>query len=208
MSAIADMLLQNYLEVLLKGKVAIRLVRALVRHTGKVFTVRKLAQAAGVSSTEAAVAVQELERYGILTIQPVGRSYLIALNSKSYLLNRILKPMIRAEEQTLTELITTLGKHLKDKSVISAALFGSVSRGETRADSDIDLLVITDDFEAASVVVSRASEEVAAVFNGRLSPLILSQRDLKAKARTEFIESVLEDYVHVAGKDLKELIKH
>src|SRR5881397_130732 len=80
----ADMQFHNYLESLLGSRVSIRLVRTLINYAGKIFTVRKLAEAAGVSSSEAALAVQELEKFGIIKIQPVGRSYLISLNNKSY----------------------------------------------------------------------------------------------------------------------------
>lgn len=207
MSAVADMLLQNYLEDLLKSKVALRLVRTLNRYTGRIFTVRKLAEAAGVSVSEAAVVVQELEKYGIVAIQPVGRSYLVELNERSYFVNRILRPIIKAEEQTVAELVSILRKYLTHESIISAILFGSVPRGEARDDSDIDLLVISDDLDAASTHISKAREEVTRVFNGRLSPLIMTRSEIRARARSRLLASILESYIHVAGKDLKEIVE-
>ena len=65
MSVRADMLLQNYLEGLLDSTVAIRLVKALIAYPGRIFTVRKLADAAGTLVSEAAVAVHNLQRHGI-----------------------------------------------------------------------------------------------------------------------------------------------
>jgi predicted nucleotidyltransferase len=206
MSVRAYMLLRNYLEELLDSAVAIRLVKALIAYPGRIFTVRKLADAAGTSASEAAVAVHKLERHGIVKIQPVGRAYLVSLNLQSYVVNSILKPIVSAEQQTVTELISILRNLLKDRNIISASLFGSIPRGEAHDDSDIDLFVISDDFEAANAAISNAQQAVASIFNGRLSPLIMSRKELSRKLRSRLLASILENYTHIAGKDLKELV--
>ena len=202
-----DMQFHNYLESLLGSRVSIRLVRTLINYAGKIFTVRKLAEAAGVSSSEAALEVQELEKFGIIKIQPVGRSYLISLNNKSYILTRVLKPTIKAEEGTLNELISMLKRNLDDKSIISAVLFGSVAMKTEREGSDIDLLVISNDFDAAGGFTSKAREEISSVFNSRLSPLIMSERELVAKKNDRLLRSILSSYIVIAGKDLTKMIE-
>jgi len=207
MSVGQDMQFHIYLESLLGSKVSIRLIRALIKYPGKIFTVRKLAQVAGVSSSEAALAVQELEKFSILTIQPVGRAYLLSLNDRSYILNRILRPAVKAEEDTLRELISILKRHLSDKSIISAVLFGSVAVKRERKDSDIDLLVISNDFEAASSIASKVRQEISLVFNSLLSPLIMNERELISKKNDRLISSILEGYTVVAGTDPKEIIE-
>lgn len=207
MSDVEDMQFHNYLESLLGSRVSIRLVRALINYAGKIFTVRKLAEAAGVSSSEAALMVQKLEKFGILKIQPVGRSYLISLNNKSYILAKILKPTIKAEEGTLDELVSILKRNLNDKSIISAVLFGSVAMKGEREDIDIDVLVISDDFEAASGFTSKAREEISSIFNSRLSPLIMSERELSAKKNDRLVSSILLNHITIKGKDLKEVIR-
>ena len=121
MSAIVDMQYHDYVESLLGSRVMLRLVKTLISHPGKVFTVRKLAADADVSSSEAAVLVQELEKYGIIRVQPVGRSYLITLNEQNYILNKILKQIIKAEQDTLNELITILHRYFNHGKIISAA---------------------------------------------------------------------------------------
>ncbi|HKZ61932.1 MAG TPA: nucleotidyltransferase domain-containing protein [Nitrososphaera sp.] len=207
MSDVEDMQFHDYLESLLGSRVSIRLVRALINYAGKIFTVRKLAEAAGVSSSEAALVVQELEKFGILKIQPVGRSYLISLNNKSYILAKILKPTIKAEEGTLDELVSILNRNLNDKSIISAVLFGSVAMKREREDSDIDVLVISNDFEAASGFTSKAREDISSIFNSRLSPLIMSERELLAKKNDRLVSSILHNHIIIKGKDLKEVIR-
>jgi len=207
MSNIADMQFHNYLESMLGTRVSIRLIRTLINYAGKIFTVRKLAAAAGVSSSEAALAVQELEKFGVLKTQPVGRAYLISLNEKSYILTKILQPAIKAEESTFGELISMLRADLNDKSIISAVLFGSVAMQRGHEDSDIDLLVISNDFDSASTPISKAREEISSAFNGRLSPLIMSERELVAKRNGRLVRSILSNYIVAAGKDLVEIIR-
>lgn len=181
------------------------MVKTLARQTGKIFTVRKLAGTAEVSASEAAKVVQELGKYGIITIQPVGRSYLVSLNARNYFVSKILRPIIKAEDETLTELLFILRKHLAHKGIGSAALFGSVARGQARDDSDIDLIVITDDLDAASGALSKAREEITLVFNGRLAPILKTRREIKARPMTRLLTSILEGYIQVSGKDLKEI---
>lgn len=205
MSVITYMLLHNYLEDLLQRKVIIRVVRTLLHYPGKIFTVRKLAEAAGASVSETAVVVQDLEKYGILTIQPVGKAYLVSLNDRSYILNKVLKPLLTAEERTQSELFEVLKMHLTNTAIASASVFGSVASKQARKDSDIDILIVSDCFEQASASVSRAQDDVTSIFNGRLSPLIVSRTELKMKQRSPLFKSIMETYMHVAGKDLKKI---
>lgn len=198
------MLVGNYLDELLDSKVAVRLVRALITYHGRIFTIRKLAEVAGTSASEAAVAVKDLERHGVVVIQPVGRAHLVSLNHLNYVVSTILKPMIAAEEKTLAELVSILRKHLKNKAIVSVSLFGSVPSGNARVDSDVDLLVISDDLESAAVAVSNAQSGVASIFNARLSPLIMGTKELRDKIGNKFLKSIQENHVHVAGKFIEE----
>jgi predicted nucleotidyltransferase len=178
----------------------------MINYKGKIFTGRGLAGTANVSTSEAAVVVEQLQKYGIIRIQPVGKSYQISLNEKSYVLNKIIKPILRAEEQTLNELCSLLKKYL-GKRIVSAAIFGSISRGEEKDDSDIDLLVISNDFDFATGLVSKAQEEVSLLFHSNLSPLILSEKEFRAKKNDRFVRSILDSYIMVAGKDLRIVVR-
>ncbi|MGH9856925.1 MAG: nucleotidyltransferase family protein [Acidobacteriota bacterium] len=206
MHDISNMQFHGYLEALIGSKISIRIVRALIDYPGKIFTVRKLAETAKVSASEAAAVVQQLEKYGALRIQPVGRSYLLTLNDDSYILNKILRPLIKAEQDTLGALALMLKSILDNDGIESAALFGSVAAGKEREDSDIDLLVISDNLDAATLLVADAQEQVSAAFNGRVSALIMSQKELAKKKNDQLMRSILANHVTVAGKDLKELI--
>lgn len=194
-----------YLEQLLGTKATISILRSLVKYKGKTFTVRGLAKDSNISNVEASRTVEQLERFGIVRIQPVGRAYQLFLNNHSYVLNKIVEPILLAEDKTFSELILILAKHLITKKIISAAIFGSVAKGEEKGDSDIDLLVVSDDFDYATEVVASASEDVSEVFHTRVSPIIFTKKEFISKEKRELVRSILSNYILVAGLKLEKL---
>lgn len=197
------MLLHRYLEHVLGNKVAIALLRTMIRYRGKIFTVRGLADAAQVSPNEAALTAHDLENLGIITIQPIGRAYHLNLNEKSYILNKIIEPIVNAEKNTVPELIQVLRKHFDTKKVITAAIFGSVASSEEKIDSDIDLLIISNDHDHAVTLVSEASRHVSVRFNGNLSPIIFTEKQLKAKQKGSLVRSIIDNHILICGKEIR-----
>lgn len=198
----------DYLEQVLGNKAAIRVLRAMIRYQAKVFTKRGLARTANVSVNEAALTIRDFEDLGIIRVQPVGRSHQLSLNKKNYIFNKIIEPIFKAEEDTLSELIKVLKKNLdKKRIIISAALFGSVAKGKEKPDSDIDILVISNDFDAASQIVSDALVEVAEVFHARLAPITFSQKELQSKKKGDLINSIIANHIMICGRDLESMIK-
>lgn len=202
------MYFHDYLEQVLGNKVAIRVLRTMIRYQTKVFTKRGLARTANVSVNEAALTIRDFEDLGIIRVQPVGRAHQLSLNKKSYILNKIIEPIFKAEENTLDELLKVLKKHLDKKNIIiSAALFGSVAKGKEKPDSDIDILVISNDFDAASQIVSDALVEVAEVFHTQLAPITFSQKELRSKKKGDLVSSIIANHIMICGKDLESMIK-
>ncbi|HJU13985.1 MAG TPA: nucleotidyltransferase domain-containing protein [Candidatus Nitrosotalea sp.] len=195
----------RYLENVLGTKAGISILRALVRHKGKVFTVRGLARDAGVSGVEASRTVGQFERYGIVSVQPVGRAYQVTLNDSSYILNSVIRPVLESESRTVGKMISALARHMKTPGIISAAVFGSVARGEEVEDSDIDLLVISDHYDRAVEAVADASEEISSTFHGRLSPLIFDRKKFRAKKNDALVRSIISSYILVAGKEIEKI---
>ena len=196
------MLLHRYLEVL-GNKVAITLLRTMINYKGKIFTIRGLAEEAKVSPNETALIIHDFENFGIIKIQPVGRAYQLELNKKSYILNKIIEPIIEAEKNTFAELLVLLKKYLDTKKIISAAIFGSVVRGQEKIDSDIDLLIISNDHDHTITQISQVSEQVFSTFHGNLSPIIFTEKEFKAKQKGSLIRSIIDNYILICGKKIE-----
>jgi predicted nucleotidyltransferase len=200
------MKLHKYLEQALGNKITISILRVLVDHKGKIFTIRRLAEDAGASHPEVSATVDELEKFGIVQIQPVGRAHQVSLNEKSYVLKEVIEPILKAEKKTLDKVILVLKNYLDTKKIISTAIFGSVSKGEEKEDSDIDVLVISNDFEHAVVLISNAGQEIFLKFHSKISPIIFSEYEFKLKKKKNaLIRSIMDNHIMIYGKDLKSL---
>ena len=199
---------RDYLEQVLGSKAAIRILRTMIRYQAKVFAKRGLARTANVSVSETALTIRDFEDMGIIRVQPVGRSHQLSLNRKNYTFKKIIEPIFKAEEDTLYELIKVLKKNLdKKKIIISAALFGSIVKGNEKLDSDIDVLVISNDFDAASQIISDVLVEVVEVFHAQLAPIIFSQKKLQSKKKGNLVRSIIANHIMICGKDLGSMIK-
>ena len=197
------MLLHRYLEQVLGNKTVITLLRTMITYRGKIFTVRGLADEANVSTNETALIVHDLEKMGIIKIQPIGRAYHLELNEKSYLLSEIIEPAINAEKNTMNELIQVLRKYFDTKKIITAAIFGSVASAKEKIDSDIDLFIISNDHDHAITLVSEASKQVSIRFNGMLSPIIFTEKEFKAKQKGSLAQSIIDNHILICGKKIQ-----
>lgn len=197
------MILHRYLEQVLGNKVAITLLRTMIDYRGKIFTIRGLADEAKVSPNETALVIHDLEKFGIVKIQPIGRAYQLELNKESYLLKKIIEPIIKAEKNTINELVQVLRQHLDTKKIVSAAVFGSVVKGEEKIDSDIDLLVISNDRDHAITMISNASRQVFSLFHGGISPLVFAEKEFNAKQKGSLIQSIIDNHILICGKKIE-----
>ncbi|MDO8639908.1 MAG: nucleotidyltransferase domain-containing protein [Nitrosarchaeum sp.] len=197
------MLLHRYLEQVLGNKTVITLLRTMITYRGKIFTVRGLADEANVSTNETALVVHDLEKMGIIKIQPIGRAYHLELNEKSYLLSEIIEPAINAEKNTMNELIQVLRKYFDTKKIITAAIFGSVASAKEKIDSDIDLFIISNDHDHAITLVSEASKQVSVRFNGMLSQIIFTEKEFKAKQKGSLVQSIIDNHILICGKKIQ-----
>jgi predicted nucleotidyltransferase len=199
------MALHDYLGEVLGSKASIRVLKTLVRYRGKVFTIRDLARTAGLSHPEVSLVVRSLERRGVVKLQPVGRAQQVILNEGSYVLNSIVQPAINAEEGTLEALLTTIKPFLEDRTIKSAAVFGSAARRLEGKYSDVDLLIIAKDRELANEKVAGASAATFSKFGVGLSPLIMDEASFASKKNENVVKSILGSYKMVRGKDLRDV---
>jgi hypothetical protein len=98
---------------------------------------------------------------------------------------------------------------LLEGRVLSAGLFGSFARGEAKPGSDIDLLVIVETLKERERVGALISDELRSL-TGRyglpLQPVIFERRRLtNSGGAQELLETAEQDWVQVAGADIKQI---
>jgi predicted nucleotidyltransferase len=199
------MALHDYMAEILGSKASVRLLRALVRYRGKVFTIRELAKAADLSHPQASKVLQGLESRGVVRLQPVGRAHQVSLNDESYILKSVIEPLFAAERGTLDSLVSIIRPFFEDERIVSVAIFGSVARGVEKETSDIDLLIVADDRDVANERAAAATIAALSVFGHALSPLILDRESFAKNSKGELVRSILAHNTLVCGRDLKEI---
>jgi predicted nucleotidyltransferase len=118
----------------------LRLTRTLLQWPSRRWTGRELARAAGVSTAQAARDLRALHDVGIVRREVHGRSFAWGWNGE-HILASSLSRLFQLEANLGEELKREIGKALRRLPIQQARIFGSVARGEERADSDVDLFL-------------------------------------------------------------------
>ena len=193
------MLFNVYLEALLGSKVKVKILRALLRFETKTFTLRELAGHIKVSHTAVLKSLGDLQGMNIIKIESHGTSNLITINKESYLYKE-LKRLFDFEVQTIQQLKEEIKKILpKAKSV---ALFGSIAMKREKLDSDIDVLIITQDKSEINEIIAKNQEAFSKQFGNILSAHIMTEIEFKRKKNTPFVKDILENYILIEGDGL------
>jgi predicted nucleotidyltransferase len=100
-------------------------------------------------------------------------------------------------------------RSLLEGRVLSAGLFGSVAQGQAKPGSDIDLLVIVETLrerERVSALLSDALPKLSEQYGLPIQPVIYERRRLSnSSGADELLETAEQDWVTVAGQDLKRI---
>ena len=188
----------NYLENLFGSKVKIKLIRTLYNFKDRSFTLNELSKYSNITRQGITKVLDDLNGMNFIKLERVGNSIVIKLN-RSEFINEILK-IYDLEKNTLNKLIETIKSCFKGKKVASLALFGSVVKGEEEFNSDIDLLIITDNQKLASEISGKCNLEIINKFGNVLMPYILTKDKFKkSNIRTD----VIKNHILILGKELK-----
>jgi predicted nucleotidyltransferase/biotin operon repressor len=172
------------LDDILGNRVQVKLMRVLVRTKGS-FTGRELARLIGYSQNQTRLALEELERNGVVVRQSAGRSYLYSADNENILIKDFLEAGFRLEDALLDHLAAVYFEEV-GRDLVSVVLFGSVAKGEERPESDIDLVVVVRDKADLKVVEDRVAEASAKVtrrFGNQATAIVARKSDYERKTR-------------------------
>jgi predicted nucleotidyltransferase/biotin operon repressor len=146
------------LDEALGSRVKLRLLRKIAEQEAPK-SGRQIAREIGCSPNHTIESLRELEGLGILRRRQVGRASTYELKRGSYLVDRVVEPILEAER----EMIPMVIKRFTDaagEDLVRAVLFGSVARGDAGPFSDIDLLLVVDDEAPAEEIDDRVNQAV------------------------------------------------
>lgn len=180
------------------SKVKVRILRAMFRFSGKTFTARELADFIKVSHTPVLKSLDDLQGMNIITIEKHGTAKLLRLNRDSALYNH-LKKVFDMETQPIND----LKEVFSDISAVSIALFGSIAREEEDMNSDIDLLVISNNKRAARKILIEKQNYISKTFGNVLRPYIITEKEFRKKRDSRLIMNIIKNHIMVKGAGLE-----
>ena len=172
------------LNEILGNKVQVKLLRVLVR-TKSSFTGRELARLVGHSQNQTRLALEELERNGLVVWQNAGRSHLYSIDKDNILVTDFLEAGFHLEDTLLTRLADIYSEEV-GKDLASVILFGSIAKGEEKPNSDIDLIIVVSDKAETKIVeyrVAEASAKVTGRFGNQTTAIVVKKTDYEKKIK-------------------------
>jgi predicted nucleotidyltransferase len=155
----------------------------------------------GASASQVASSLQALESSGLVVREIAGRAHLWRM-AEGHVLAPVLTTLFRAEAGSLADLKNDLRAILRDLPVKRATLFGSVARGDERATSDVDLLVLVRSRAAKATVeeaLSAASLDFAIKFGNPLSSLVMVESQLRTPTNPELLTNIRQDGIDLGA---------
>jgi predicted nucleotidyltransferase/predicted transcriptional regulator len=185
----------------------VAVLRALV-DTATGFSGNEVARVAGMTPASALKALTSLEQIGIVNRQRGGRDHLFTLNRDHVLLKKAILALYRVEREFPDIIFEQLSTMLK-KSVISAAVFGSVARKEESPMSDLDLCCVVTIEKQKKVVrelLEKESPNFYRKFGVKLAPVLFTLDEFRRKSDNRLIQGILNDNRLIVGQDLWRLL--
>jgi predicted nucleotidyltransferase len=172
------------------------------------FSGSSVAKRAGMGLLAIQNALADLEGLGLVRVERGSVEHRYRLNFKHHLVSQGLRALFEAERGMAEALAQSLHLLLEGR-VLSAGLFGSFARGEARPGSDIDLLVIVETLKERERVGALLSDKLQSLterYGLPLQPVIYERRRLSHSSGVqELLETAEQDWVQVAGADIKQI---
>ncbi len=163
-------------EDILGSRTKVRILRVLCAHPEREFSTRELAGAVGQSLGSVHPALGQLQDTRVVLTRRIGRSRVARIN-RAHPLYETLAFLFREETSALAVVAREFANALPHRGIEAAVLFGSVARGEPRARSDIDVLVVVDD-PRRSAAVGQVASSMLDRFDANVSPLVLTRDEV------------------------------
>ena len=171
-----------------------KIVRFLLKHDAPM-SEREIASIAGISHMTINRTLRELEKWGLVYYERIGRAHVWKVNRKSYpfAVLKTLQEQIESISAPFDELKNDVLRWLPQDIVHRAVLFGSVAKAEEEIDSDIDLFLLVKNKDSVALLegaLERLSIQCLEKFGNRLAPYILTENEFRQKKNSALIAEI------------------
>jgi len=170
-------------------KVQQRVLGVLYGNPGRSFYANEVIGLAGTGTGAVQRELARLERAGLVTVKRVGNQKHYQANAAAPVFKE-LRGLVLKTSGLADELRAALSS-LTDQ-ITAAFVYGSVARGQDTAESDIDLMVVSDSLSYADLFAKL--EESTNRLGRPVNPTVYSQQELATRVHADnaFIKRVLE----------------
>lgn len=210
------MVFEKSLDSILNSKSKIAIIRLFVSRT-KDFKVsgREIAKLIHVSAPATHAALKELYNQKILTLEIIGKQHIYTIDRDNRIVRQILEPMFKKEVSVKEEIKEYLAKQiqkagLKNK-VVSVILYGSLQRGKTSDDSDVDIAVVVKKKKDKEPVENKFFNEISdkfyEYFKAHLDVYIKTKAEfrMRIKKNQPPVSTLMKSYSVILGKEPLEI---
>jgi predicted nucleotidyltransferase len=200
------MVIHRAFDEVLRSWSHVAVLRAILDSAGGL-TGNEIARSSGMHPRSALKALTSLEELGIVRRQRGGRDHLFTLNRDHFLTQEGLLPLYQAEQKYRSAIEGSLVALLKGH-VVSAVIFGSVSRKQETPQSDLDLCCIVSSESKKEVVQEMLASEAVPLykkFGVKLAPVFFSLSEMKKKKRSWLVKEIRKEGKVIVGKKLEAL---
>ncbi len=181
----------DILDEILGNRTKVNLLRAFFTYPEKEFTESELQRIAGIPQASVHRNVKSLLSNGTLDRKRIGKANLYSLN-REHILYALLQYVFENEKNLLSELNKSLKGSIESLPGIElAVLFGSVVKGTERADSDIDIFIVSKaDKSQVEAEMKNLIQNIGNKFGNPVSPMIKNDKELKEIKRSSIYKEL------------------
>ncbi len=179
---------------ILRSETKVKIIKFLLTHRAQM-SEREIASVLKTSHMSVNRTMRELSEFNLVNFITVGKAHLWKVNRKSYafgVLSRLIKGIsnIRWPIEDLKSMIL---RNLSGTLIKRIILFGSISKGSEKVNSDIDIFVLVKDRQSKKKLepqIEKLSHLCFEVYGNRLDPYILTVREMKRKKDLKIISEI------------------
>lgn len=182
------------LDRIIGSKAKIKILKYLFGHAASM-SENELAKVIKVSVMTVNRLMKELRELNLVNMERIGNANVWAANKESYAYLSLSKIIDKISSITtpLEHLKETLSGNIPKELVKKVILYGSVAKGKSGANSDIDLFILVKSQKEADGLtpyIDKLSNLCLALYGNRLAPYTLTEAQLQEKNKLPILKEI------------------